>query len=79
MIPGNPNAMRTGRAESRRARIFAAAANAKAGKCALTGLFMCFLFLISGSAAYLTGGLILIFIAGSAFRKQRMPKTLFGQ
>ncbi|MBQ4090158.1 MAG: hypothetical protein IJC56_09835 [Clostridia bacterium] len=62
----------------RHIRLARAASRAKAGKCALTGAFMLILFMISGAAPYLIGSMLLLFIAGLSLRKQRMPKTLFG-
>ena len=62
----------------RHIRLMRAASRAKAGKCALTGIFMLILFMLSGSAPYLIGSMLLLFIAGLSLKKQRMPKTLFG-
>lgn len=54
-----------------------AACRARVGKCVFTGAIMFVVFFVTGKAAYLSGSLILLFIAGVGARRRARPWELF--
>ncbi len=64
---------------SRYAAVIRAAGKAKSGKCAVTALAMLLIFRITGTAVYLIGALMLLFVAGVSIRKRQVPGELFPQ
>ena len=70
LIPDSNAVFKKPRSDNRMQRIFSAASHANTGKCATTGAFMCLLYFISGTFAYLIGGCVLLLIAGISARSR---------